>query len=545
MDARCRFGCALGSSVLLLSLAPAAAEVTRDLAAPAATLFAAANGGAPFAGDGRLLTTISPNGDGTRDRATINFTLSEPAAVLLSLRRRQPPAGVVFRRTVRLAAGPAALGWMPNGISPGTYEVGIDLVDAAGNRRSYAVQRTQGIRTSGTPVVRVLGIDASFTRESSPPNSVALLAIATDAPRLTLEVLRSGPERTPTLHDGVMHGVVVAKPVEVGWRAHANRPARLRVRIGSWPTGVYYARLAASDGRVGYAPLVVRPGRLGAHGVAVVLPTNTWQAYNFWDENGDGVGDTWYARCACTVELDRPSLDHGEPPHFRRYDLPFLRWLAARRQAVDYLADSDVEAVPDGSVLARRYDLIIFPGHHEYVTAHEYDVVTRYRDLGGNLIFLSANNFFWRVDRKGRTLTRVATWRRLGRPEAALIGVQYRANDEGGRKGAYIVRSTAAAPWLFRGTGLEIGSRITGFGYPGGRFGIEIDATAPSSPAATQVLAEIPNLYGPGLTAQMTYYQTAAGAKVFAAGAFTLAGAAMTQPVSRLLDNLLLHLSRP
>ena len=46
------------------------------------------------------------------------------------------------------------------------------------------------------------------------------------------------------------------------------------------------------------------------------------------------------------------------------------------------------------------------------------------------------------------------------------------------------------------------------------------------------MLAEIPNLFGPGFTAQMTYYETARGAKVFAAGAFTLAGAVLQPNVS-------------
>ena len=36
---------------------------------------------------------------------------------------------------------------------------------------------------------------------------------------------------------------------------------------------------------------------------------------------------------------------------------------------------------------------------------------------------------------------------------------------------------------------------------------------------------------GPGYTANMTYYETPSGAEVFAAGAFTLAGA--RDPVSR------------
>ena len=48
----------------------------------------------------------------------------------------------------------------------------------------------------------------------------------------------------------------------------------------------------------------------------------------------------------------------------------------------------------------------MFPGHHEYVTTREYDVIERYRDLGGNLMFLSANNFFWRVVRHGQLVAK-------------------------------------------------------------------------------------------------------------------------------------------
>ena len=43
----------------------------------------------------------------------------------------------------------------------------------------------------------------------------------------------------------------------------------------------------------------------------------------------------------------------------------------------------------------------------------------------------------------------------------------------------------------------------------------------------------------------MTYYRTRRGAKVFAAGAFTLAGAALWPDVSRLLENLWRELARP
>ena len=42
----------------------------------------------------------------------------------------------------------------------------------------------------------------------------------------------------------------------------------------------------------------------------------------------------------------------------------------------------------------------------------------------------------------------------------------------------------------------------------------------------------------------MTYYETPAGARVFAAGAFTLAGAVRQPPVERLVTNLLARLAR-
>jgi hypothetical protein len=73
------------------------------------------------------------------------------------------------------------------------------------------------------------------------------------------------------------------------------------------------------------------------------------------------------------------------------------------------------------------------------------------------------------------------------------------------------------------------------------------------------VLADVPNLYGPGFTAQMTYYKTASGVKVvFAAGAFGIESilepdkplpdpaARRTQAGSkRLLANLWAALSSP
>jgi hypothetical protein len=380
-------------------------------------------------------------------------------------------------------------------------------------------------------------VEAAFRGESVKPGTIASLALFNRARGLTLQIFNTGPEHTPTVGNSEMQGVPVTRARAIG----NGSPGRIvRVRIGDWASGVYFARLTAADGRVGFAPIVVAPRRLGEHRVAVVEPTLTWQAYNLRDDDGDGKGDSWYARWTVhTVRLDRPYLDRGVPYHFRGYDLPFLHWLSWSGRRVDYLSDADLDAVSGSHTLARAYDLIIFPGHHEYVTTHEYAVVRSYRDQGGNLAYLSANNFFWQVIRRGRTIERTSQWRDLDLPEAALIGTEYRGNDGGEHRGPWIVRDLEAAPWLFAGTDLSDGSTF-------GNGGIEIDKTSASSPLNVHVIAEIPDLLGPGLTAQMTYYETAAGAKVFAAGAFTLAGTAGKDPaVTQLLANLWHKLSQP
>ena len=61
-------------------------------------------------------------------------------------------------------------------------------------------------------------------------------------------------------------------------------------------------------------------------------------------------------------------------------------------------------------------DLVVFAGHEEYVTGHVYALVRRFRNLGGNLAFLLADNFYWRVVRRGDAIVRTASWRELSRP---------------------------------------------------------------------------------------------------------------------------------
>jgi hypothetical protein len=541
---------ALAAALALLAAAPVARAAGPAAAgradAPQLLDLHADNGAAPFAGDSKLLTTISPNGDGFRDAAHVRFLLRAPATVTMEVTRTVKVPHVVYTLTAKLKKGSHVLSWRPaTNTNPRTYLIRMTVANAAGRTTVYGAPTGFVGRYPRGVVVRVQGIDVATLRPSYAPGQVAALRIATDEPSLQLRIFHSGPEQVVTYADNQMAGVDTEQaPIELPWATWESQPRTITFRVPDVPSGLYYVQLSGLDGRVGYAPFVVRPAQLGATSrILVVLPTNTWQAYNFQDADGNGYGDTWYAGPPNrTVDLRRTYIARGAPPRFYRYDLPFLHWLYWSGKSAEFISDSEFDQIRDGETLWRAYDLIVFEGHEEYVTSHEYDVIERYRDLGGNLMFLSANNFFWKVSKTGQVLKKVGEWREAGRPEAGLIGVQYRANDDGQHQGLYTVQNAAAAPWLWDATGLADGSQ---FGQFVGGYGIEIDATTPDSPPGTLVLAQIPDLYGPGITAQMSYYETPNGAKVFAAGALDFGGSATFWPVKRMLDNLWARLSQP
>ena len=519
--------------------APSEAVFARARSVPRISKLAVRGCPRRFADDRALFVTVAPGVEG-RDRARVVFDLDRPARIQLDAVRMGIGRSDIRWTTSRsLPAGSHALAWQPAPETPvGSYVMRLTVRDAE-RRRVYGGRRPGTPERATAPVVRVLGIEAGFTRRSYQPEEPMELRVLADAPSLRLVFLRIGHGPDPSLRSDELTGAPMAAPVTLDWTGKRSAAHTVTVQSGAWPTGLYAARLETDDGRAGFAPFVLRAKTPGAIRVAAVLPTNTWQAYNLYDADGDGWGDTWYAGGSPPVLLDRPYRERGVPPRFRRYDFPFLRWLEKTGREPDILADDDLEALPNGDELRRLYDLVVFPGHTEYVTAHAYDVVERFRDLGGRLVFLSANNLFWRVEKRGNQMRRVEKWRESGRPEARVCGVQYRANDDGRRQAPFIVSDADAAPWLFAGTGLANGSTL---GKEVGGFGIEVDMTTPDSPPGTRVLALIPNLFGLGLHAEMSYYETDAGARVFSAGVLDFP-AILLQPAGfRLMENLWRHM---
>ena len=191
--------------------------------------------------------------------------------------------------------------------------LGGSAVRPAGPAESLELE---GIEPGDTKLVPA--VQAAFELESYRPGERARLVIRHRSKALTMQVFESGPERVPTLTDTEMSGVSVTRERPLG-RVSGRRVVTLPIR--RWESGLYFVRLRAADGRLGFAPFVVAPRRLGEHRVAVVLPTLTWQAYNFRDDDGDGKPDTWYAgkqentvRLGRAVPRSRRALRLPQPP---------------------------------------------------------------------------------------------------------------------------------------------------------------------------------------------------------------------------------------
>ena len=107
-----------------------------DTTAPRLANLRIGNGSSRFAGDTRMLTTISPNGDRFRDVARVRFRLAEAAAVTLEVSRTVKTPRPFFTVTQRFRAGPQLMVWKPSPkLNPRTYLVRLFVRDGAATAR--------------------------------------------------------------------------------------------------------------------------------------------------------------------------------------------------------------------------------------------------------------------------------------------------------------------------------------------------------------------------------------------------------------------------
>jgi len=262
-----------------------------------------------------------------------------------------------------------------------------------------------------------------------------------------------------------------------------------------WTSGVYLGRLALSPaddetpGYQSYVIFIVRDER--PCDVLFQCSDNTWQAYNRWPDNFSvythprGGQGPW-----AMVSFDRP---YGREAQFRGvvddpltvgsgeflpFEFPLAYWLEERGYDVSYVANADM-LTPDRGLKAKAF---VSVGHDEYWDRRQFDAVTRLRDEGVSLLFLSGNSVCWvaplgqsAAGQPARTLFRGGPYggdhRWAVERERDHGPFPFRGPDEGYLMGARNVEPVNGGGdwvcvkpdhWLFAGTGMRAGERIPG-----------------------------------------------------------------------------------
>lgn len=274
--------------------------------------------------------------------------------------------------------------------------------------------------------------------------------------------------------------------------------------------------------------------------------------------------------------------------HFQA-DSHLVSWL--HNYGIDYDVITDDELDREGIEAISGYSAVATGSHPEYHTANTLDALTAYRDLGGNLMYLGGNGFYWRIARHQQDpdlleIRRAedglrawaskpgeyyhafdgaygGLWRRNGRAPQKLVGIGFTAQGVFEGMPYKRVCFDADFDWVFEG--IEDGP-IGDFGFSGnGAAGFEldrVDATLSSDHEITilaqahgnsfmlvpeEQLTHLTNLSGgdevDAKRADMVYFRTETGGQVFSVGSITFCGSLpwnqFDNNVSRLLYNVM------
>lgn len=301
---------------------------------------------------------------------------------------------------------------------------------------------------------------------------------------------------------------------EIGYGGNPHHTYRVPAPERS---GLYYVHAEGESGAWFSAPWVVAPATPTAR-VAVVLSTNTWNAYNLFGGRSNYVNTPWlpdrpvvnarqdlhrFDSSAMSAwghpdEVYQPlSFERPEPgnvvPRDARPEDPIpgrlasslapaewrlLAWLEREGFAYDTYADQQLH---DGTLDLDAYRVLIISVHPEYWSRRQLERVRDWVDRGGRFIVLGGNSINCEVEpsddgRSLRFLTQLtSTDGALGMPDAVDPSVWYDsrfhrtafaeasvmglATTETGIMTAapYRVAEGAADHWVFAGTGLRDG----------------------------------------------------------------------------------------
>jgi hypothetical protein len=298
-----------------------------------------------------------------------------------------------------------------------------------------------------------------------------------------------------------------------------------------WTSGIYIAKLQELSGfKQSYIIFVIRNDFLKPD-ILFQLPVTTYQAYNYWGgknlyESGSGSLTDWGSisgKPATKVSFNRPYVcsnnplasygmgagdfftntrpvtTHKYPISSAGWDYNMVRWMEKNAYNVGYVSSIDTHLIDN---LHERCKIFLSHGHDEYWSFEMRDHVTKARDLGINLAFISSNTMFWQVRFEASKLNRIVNrtmvcykdstkdpvkgklcsinFRDIAEQgsEASLIGINYILDPVLGD-----ISIANSSHWVFNQTKLKNGSVLKGL------LGYEVDALAANSPANIEVLA--------------------------------------------------------
>jgi len=356
------------------------------------------------------------------------------------------------------------------------------------------------VRLNKTGDYRSPFIEGYCSRQSVAVGETIEFKVSTNPPvDFQLEIFRmgyyggAGARRMTVL--GPLKGETQPDP-EVG-------PARLRecrwttsaelTIPADWPSGAYVGRLTTNGESEGsgywqsYVIFVVRDDR--PCDVLFQVSDNTWQAYNRWPDDYSLYTAPGGAHVpGVSVSFDRPyakypqilespqSVGSGE---FLLWEYPLCYWLEEQGYDVSYCSNVDLldPAVP------QRAKAFISVGHDEYWDLRQYESLVAARDVGVNLLFLSANTAYMVSPftpggdgRANRIITRQASFGPLSEEETLAYGHMMGPFPSAGPDEGLLIGARTTVPfngggdwictkpdhWIFAGTGMQRGERIAG-----------------------------------------------------------------------------------
>ena len=328
------------------------------------------------------------------------------------------------------------------------------------------------------------------------------------------------------------HRQASARLDEATRTVHTKWGVSLTVPTDDWPEGSYLFRLDGDHGFQRYVPVTVRSASTAGK-VVLKNAVPTWHAYNTWGEHDLYKGpDGTYDTRSYAVSLDRP-IDTDGAYLFMVYERKLINLAERLGLPLAYLTSMDIASNAhslDGAAA------LVSPGHDEYWSPQERQIVTAARDNGMNIAFLGANAMFRRTrleptavgDNRlivcyktsyeldpmyGRHDDLVTSdWREPPNadPESSLIGTLYEGYPA---IADFVVHSPRA--WMFKGTGVRRGTRFKVL------IGIEYDRVTPGYPVERpiEVLSHSPLVcHGVNSYADSAYYTHRSGAGVFNCG---------------------------